>query len=187
MLFLQNYLAPDEADGLLNWCINNETSCWRQETFSIYGRTVTAPRWLTWFGEKDLNYRYSGIDHVATGWPDQLRTLRDAVSCEAGCSFNFLLLNRYDHGGHYMGWHRDDESAAAPQIASLSLGGTRRFRYRQGPGERSTAIDLTSGSLLMFDGRLQHTLTKTARRVPLRINLTFRQVAATPAMTEIKA
>lgn len=181
MFFLQNYLARDEAEGLLQWCLKSEAVCWQQETFSIYGRTVIAPRSLAWFGEKDLNYRYSGLDHVATGWPNRLCALRDAVSHEAGCDFNFLLLNRYDHGGHYMGWHRDDESAAAPQIASLSLGGTRRFRYRQGPGESSTALDLTSGSLLMFDGRVQHTLTKTSRTVPVRINLTFRQLASMPA------
>ena len=121
-----------------------------------------------------MNYRYTGIDHVAMGWPAQLIALRERVCAQAEQSFNFVLLNRYRHGGDYMGWHRDDERTAAPIIASLSLGARRRFRMRSGPGTKSCALDLTSGSLLLLDGRQQHMLAKSKREVGERINLTFR-------------
>jgi len=177
MEYVQNFLSDKEAQMLACWCLHSGALGWREETFSIYGRTVTAPRTATWFGDVGLNYRYSGIDHPASGWPVQLKGVHKRVNERTGRQFNFVLLNRYEDGSQYMGWHRDDEAAADPLIASLSLGGCRRFRYRAGPGEVSTAIDLSAGSLLIFDGRLQHTLTRTARDVPVRINLTFRSIA----------
>ena len=143
----------------------------------MYGRSVTAPRRLCWFGDAGINYRYTGLDHCAFGWPEPLRDVNDKVADQAGTRFSFVLLNRYDHGRHHMGWHRDDEAAAAPMIASLSIGAERRFRYREGPGCTSQGIDLAHGSLLIFDGRIQHMLTKTKRDVSTRVNLTFRQVA----------
>ena len=176
MEYVQNFLTDQEAQALADWCLRSDFVAWREEPFSIYGRTVTAPRTAAWFGDDGLNYRYSGIDHATSGWPGQLIDLHKRVNERVGCRFNFVLLNRYDDGSQYMGWHRDDEAAADPLIASLSLGGCRRFRYRTGPGAASTAIDLNAGSLLMFDGRLQHTLTRTARHVPVRINLTFRSI-----------
>ncbi|MCR9261348.1 MAG: alpha-ketoglutarate-dependent dioxygenase AlkB [Pseudomonadaceae bacterium] len=176
MEYVHNFLSDIETQVLTCWALNSDDLDWRAETFSIYGRTVTAPRTAAWYGDDGLNYRYSGIDHTTSGWPDQLKGLHQRVNERAGCHFNFVLLNRYEDGGQYMGWHRDDEAAAAPLIASLSLGGCRRFRYRTGPGETSTAIDLDAGSLLIFDGTLQHTLTRTARHVAPRINLTFRSI-----------
>ncbi|XOV81597.1 MAG: alpha-ketoglutarate-dependent dioxygenase AlkB [bacterium] len=176
MEFLPNFLSDQQAQRLAAWCLQSGALKWQQESFSIYGRQITAPRWSAWFGDDGLNYRYSGTDHRTSGWPDELRVLLNQVNVKADCRFNFVLVNRYDDGSHYMGWHRDDETGAGPVIASVSVGGTRRFRYRTAPGTASTAIDLSPGSLLIFDGRLQHTLTRTARNVPVRINLTFRSI-----------
>lgn len=177
MQHLPSFLSVAEADTLFAWCLRSPDVGWQQETFAIYGRSVTAPRRLCWFGDTGINYRYTGLDHRACGWPEPLRVIREKLARQSGTRFNFVLLNRYDHGQQYMGWHRDDEAAAAPVIASLSVGAERRFRYRDGPGHTSKGIDLAHGSLLIFDGRTQHMLTKTKREVSTRVNLTFRQVA----------
>ena len=67
----------------------------------------------------------------------------------------------------------------APMIASLSLGGTRRFLLKEATGDRH-AIDLASGDLLLMSGdsqrRYRHALPRTAKPVAPRINLTFRRV-----------
>ena len=128
MRFIEGFLAPAQAHDWLVQLENSDWVEWQRETFSIFGRQVDAPRTLTWFGDAGLNYRYTGVDHCAAlGWPEPLRRLKDQVEMTAGQSFNFLLLNRYANGSEYMGWHRDDEQGCRGDIASLSLGASRRF------------------------------------------------------------
>lgn len=175
---------------------------WHQEHIQLFGRRVQVPRSVAWYGDAGLNYSYSNTPHLAAGWSPALAELRDAVAAYSGARYNFALLNRYDDGGCYMGWHSDAEAVLgdAPTIASVSLGATRRFRVRskrptnerratmagavvktaQAPQRTSTALDLEHGSLLLMRGASQrdyeHCLTKTRRRVDGRINLTFRYV-----------
>ena len=96
---------------------------------------------------------------------------------------NSVLANLYRDGRDAMGWHSDDEPELGPRpvIASLSLGGTRRFvfRHRREP-ERKYELPLGHGSLLLMRGDTQadwkHALPRTARPVAPRINLTFRRI-----------
>ena len=174
VFYQRDFLPSKDADHWLNWLQQENNVAWAKESFSIFGRRVTAPRRLAWFGDAGLNYRYTGTDHMAEGWPTALSALRDRVQAVAAQEFNFLLLNRYANGQQYMGWHRDDEAGCAGNIASLSLGAPRRFRYESEINGKSEQIDLEHGSLLRFDGRRRHCLAKTVRPVEERINLTFR-------------
>ena len=174
VFYQRDFLPSKDADHWLNWLQQENNVAWVRESFSIFGRRVTAPRRLAWFGEAGLNYRYTGTDHMAEGWPTALSALRERVQAVAAQEFNFLLLNRYANGQQYMGWHRDDEAGCAGNIASLSLGAPRRFRYESEINGKSEQIDLEHGSLLLFDGRRRHCLAKTVRPVEERINLTFR-------------
>ena len=176
MHYAQNFLCDGDARRLFDWAENSPELVWQREEFAIYGRQVMAPRQLAWFGDADINYRYTGLDHLALGWPDLLASIRDRITDLSATSFNFVLLNRYANGKQYMGWHRDDEASSAPTIASVSLGATRRFRFRQLSKGSSEAIDLEHGSLLIFDGGVQHTLAATKQDVGVRVNLTFRNV-----------
>ena len=174
--YQQHFLTPQEADHWFIWLQNTTEVHWQQETFSIFGRRVLAPRQLAWIGDAGLNYRYTGLDHKGSGWPESLESLRARIERTAGQKFNFLLLNRYKNGQDYMGWHRDDEAGCQGDIASLSLGAERRFRIERGSAEERRHIDLEHGSLMIFNGRQRHCLTKTKRRVGERINLTFRLI-----------
>lgn len=167
------FLSQTDADALLSWT-TSDAVCWRRETFSIFGKTVDAPRRIAWFGDAGLNYRYTGLDHVAEGWPEPLQRVTRQLRERTARQFNFVILNRYDHGGHHMGWHRDDERAAAPVIASLSLGAVRRFRIQE--HERAHTVPLGQGALLVFDARHRHMLAKTAQPAGVRVNLTFRHI-----------
>ncbi len=185
MRFIEGFLSPAQAHDWLVHLEDSDWIKWQRETFSIFGRQVDAPRTLTWFGDAGLNYRYTGVDHCALGWPEPLRRLKDQVETAAGQSFNFLLLNRYANGSEYMGWHRDDEQGCRGDIASLSLGASRRFSIdRWAPRQQSNrqtlrqTIDLGSGSLLVFDGRQRHCLRATRKTCGVRINLTFRLISS---------
>lgn len=178
MQFIENFLTSGQAQDWMNKLDGAKTVAWQRESFRIFGRQVEAPRQLAWFGDSGLNYRYTGIDHLGEGWPDGLLHLKQQVEEVASQSFNFLLLNRYHNGRDYMGWHRDDEQGCLGNIASLSLGATRRFSIdTQQPPQRQN-FELSSGSLLIFDGRQRHCLRQTKRPCDVRVNLTFRLIAA---------
>jgi alkylated DNA repair dioxygenase AlkB len=82
-----------------------------------------------------------------------------------------------------MGWHSDDEPELGrnPLIASLSLGGERRFDLRRcGSGRIEHSLALTHGSLLVMAGATQHhwqhQVAKTRKACAPRLNLTFRWI-----------
>ncbi len=173
--YCADFLAGNEADQALQLFLQHPVN-WQQETFQIFGRQVLAPRRLAWFGDAGVNYRYTGIDHVAQGWPQWLHPLRQRVEDVASSSFNFLLVNDYRDGSQHMGWHKDNETGAAPLIASVSLGAQRPFLYRMDDGAASQRVVLEHGSLCLFDGQIRHRLPPARRVKHRRINLTFRQI-----------
>ncbi|MEQ8861378.1 MAG: alpha-ketoglutarate-dependent dioxygenase AlkB [Pseudomonadales bacterium] len=168
------FLAPAEADALFQDL--RDGVAWRRERLQLFGRPVTVPRLLGWYGDSGVNYRYAAADHLCEGWLPSLAALRARLRRELGLSSNLVLLNRYRHGRDYMGWHRDDETGLQPAIVSLSLGATRRFLLRPPGADRSWGLDLEHGSALTMDGRWRHSLPRTRRPVGERINLTFRLV-----------
>ena len=158
------------ADDLLRWAL--EEVPWRREELRIHGRDVQVPRLVAWFGEPGHTYRYSGLCHTASHWPDVLTTLRERLAETLQCRPNFVLLNRYRSGDDHMGWHTDDEPEMAGRFASISLGAKRRFLAR-GCGRPSLRFDLHHGSLLVMGGATPHSLPK-ASSAGERVNLTFR-------------
>ncbi len=172
--FHANFLSARASADLFALFMRNAR--WRVEEFPIFGKKVLAPRRTAWFGEAGVNYRYTSIDHVGSGWPASMIALLSKVGAFMEQKPNFVVLNHYRNGEDHMGWHRDDERGAYPQIASLSLGGTRRFRIEQESLGAPTSIDLVAGSLLIFDGRQRHQLAKTRHPCAPRINLTFRSI-----------
>ena len=147
------------------------------------GREVPSPRLSCWIGDPDAVYGYSGTRHSPHPWHPALQALRMRLRSELDVDFNSVLANLYRDGADGMGWHSDDETELGPEpvIASVSLGGVRRFvlRHRR-DATRRLALDLPDGSLLLMRGATQrdyrHALPKTARAVEPRVNLTFRRI-----------
>lgn len=176
------WMAPVEADRLLDECAAGLP--WTVHRVRLFGREQPSPRLSCWLGDPGAVYRYSGSRHVPHPWTPGLARLRDRLQALLGCPFNSLLANLYRDGNDAMGLHSDDEPELGrlPVIASLSLGGTRRFRlkHRETPVIQCT-LQLRHGDLLVMAGSTQrnyrHALPRTARPVAPRVNLTFRHVA----------
>ena len=151
---------------------------------TIAGKTHPIPRLQAWYGDAGSVYRYSGTTFVPHAWTAGLDDLRSRVETVCEARFNSVLVNWYRHGADGMGFHADNEPELGPQpvIASLSLGGTRRFvlKPQRGLDVESLAINLGDGDLLEMSGQTQHRwhhgVPKTANRVVPRINLTFRLI-----------
>lgn len=182
LLFDPAFLTPPEADALLARLAAE--AAWEQRTIRLFGQEFPQPRLTAWYGDAEARYTYSGLTWEPQPWLPALRTLRQRVEAATGARFNSVLLNLYRNGRDSMGWHADDEPelGAAPTIASVSLGATRRFRLRARAPlvQPAFGLDLAAGSLLLMRGATQqhwqHALPKTARPVGPRLNLTFRWV-----------
>ncbi len=160
---------------------------WQQDHITIYGKTLPVPRLQVWMGDPGAHYQYSGLALSPHPWNQTVATIKRHIEKISDHQFNSVLINLYRSGQDSNGWHSDNEPELGenPVIASFSLGATRRFRLRHKYRKDILpyTFDLISGSLLLMSGATQkywqHCLTKTARPVEPRINLTFRKVATT--------
>jgi alkylated DNA repair dioxygenase AlkB len=178
---LPGWLGEAEADALLEAL--REQTAWETHRIRIFGKEHDSPRLSCWIGDPGASYVYSRVRFEPRPWPEALAALRPRIDAASGVAMNSVLANLYRSGQDAMGWHSDDEPelGARPMIASLSLGGTRRFRFRHRRDHSKTfKMDLPHGSLLLMSGdtqaNWQHALPRTARPVAPRLNLTFRRI-----------
>lgn len=202
------WLSSAEADVLLTELRGRIP--WETHRIRMFGREIDSPRLSCWIGDPGEVYTYSRTRFEPRPWPSVLTDVRRRLTTALGVEFDSVLANLYRDGRDRMGWHSDDEPelGPAPTIASLSLGGARRFLLkpkawtrRAGGDDRSNvrgssdaagapkgeriALNLDHGSLLVMAGETQrhylHALPATAAQVAPRINLTFRRIVAREA------
>jgi len=155
---------------------------WHTDQIYMFGKLITTKRKVAWIADEGLSYTYSGVKKNPQPWTPELLFIKNKLEEIAKWKFNSCLLNLYHDGDEGMGWHSDDEpelNRAAP-IASLSLGGDRKFSFKHKADKESTSLTLENGSVLIMHAPTQehwhHSLLKTKRPVAPRINLTFRSI-----------
>lgn len=182
LIYLNNFLDKEEADHFFEHFKNY--SKWVQDEIKIFGKTHHLPRLTAWYGDPDCLYRYSGIKNEAEPWTSQLLDLRNRIiKILPTATFNSVLLNYYRSGVDKVGWHSDNEKELGqnPIIASVSLGASRKFQLRHRIDTHlKTELELSSGSLLIMLGELQHfwkhQVPVQKKVIDARINLTFRNI-----------
>lgn len=155
---------------------------WASQTITMFGKQYLEPRRTAWFGDDGASYTYSGITMTPFAWTPLLIMLRKICEEKSEAVFNSVLLNLYRDGNDKMGWHADNEPELGPEpvIASLSLGVTRRFRFRHRTSKEIVECELPSGSLVVMSGLSQqcwvHEVPRQKKISAPRINLTFRNI-----------
>lgn len=185
--FWPHFFNKDEANALYTQ-LEAELE-WQQGHIKIFGRTVAEPRLSAWYGDAGKSYTYSGKKQDPLAWHPSLWALKERLSRltpappSVSLRFNSVLANYYRNGQDSMGWHSDDEPELGPQpvIASVNLGETRRFLWRQKADKSiKQEIALTHGSVLLMFGNSQtlwqHAIPKAPKKDKGRINLTFRWI-----------
>jgi alkylated DNA repair dioxygenase AlkB len=180
---MNNFLSPDKSNNFFKIFQNNIN--WKQESVNMYGNTYDVPRKTAWYGDKDANYSYSGINCSPNIWSAELLELKNSIELLSSDEFNSVLLNMYRDGNDKVGWHSDNEKELGenPSIASVSLGTTRRFDLKHKTKSDKLSIELRHGSLLIMKGALQHNwlhqIPSQKRIKTQRINLTYRNIKTT--------
>lgn len=156
---------------------------WKQQKIKMFGRILDMPRLTAWYGDEGKKYSYSNVENIPLPWTETLIEIKEKVEQQAEEAFNSVLINFYRDGFDSMGWHKDDEKELGlnPVIASVSFGGTRKFKIKHvNQRELKADIELEDGSLLLMRGATQHywshSIPKTMAKVEPRINLTFRNI-----------
>lgn len=157
---------------------------WQHDEVILYGQHFKTERKVVWYGDQDYAYHYSGVVKQAQVWHPLLLALKQQIEQITGHVFNSCLANLYENGMQGVGWHSDDEPALRSShgeetvIASLSLGVTRKFRFKHKTQAENIDLDLYSGQMIVMRGQTQqhwkHMLAKSSKIVEPRINLTFR-------------
>ncbi len=180
--YIENAFSdPDAIFGALL-----DDTPWRQESIVLFGKKRPMPRLTCWMG--DAVYTYSGLENTPVPWLPAVVDIKRTVEELSGAAFNGVLLNLYRDGADSMGWHADDEATLGsnPVIASVSLGASRRMRFKAKIGAAAHVsgfeITLAHGSVLVMRGDSQrdwlHAIPKSKRVTTPRINLTFRNIVA---------
>ena len=180
----KNFFPKPEADALFKELI--EKVPWKQEPIKMFGKEIMQPRLTCWFGDPGIAYSYSGIRMENQHWNKPLLEIKSRVEGLAGVRFNGALLNFYRDGKDSMGWHRDNEKELGknPVIGSVSLGGTRYFKFRDRLTKKEIiTTELSNGSLLIMAGESQHfwehSIPKQSESANPRLNITFRVIQPT--------
>lgn len=155
----------------------------RNEIF-IFNKYYKVPRWQEAYGK---NYFFSGNTAIAKPITEQLKKYlnwanMNEIKNGRNGGLNGILVNWYQDGEHYIGWHSDDESQLdkkAP-IYTISLGSTRTFRIREKKNTKNTTdYELENNSFLIMGGEFQkyyqHQLPKRKKCKNSRISITIRK------------
>jgi alkylated DNA repair dioxygenase AlkB len=179
--YFPNFLNKEKADLLLQKLLKEVP--WQQQNIKLFGKEIPQPRLTAFYAEQGISYTYSGLQLKPNSFSTELWELKQKTQELSGFDFNTCLANLYRHGNDSMGWHADDEKVLGknPVIASISLGGIRRFQFKHKTNkDLKESIELQHGSLLIMKGSMQHfwkhQLPKTKKEVAPRINLTFRKI-----------
>jgi len=154
---------------------------WKRSNVTVYGKTYKTPRFQAWMGNKDIDANVYSLDN-RIDWIPEIEELVARLESLLNTTFNYVLLNYYETGQDYISYHADNEVLDDDDfIASLSLGGSRRFLVRPKPSKSEEKYEwvVNDGDLIVMDGKMQrsykHSVPKTTKPVEGRINLTFRK------------
>lgn len=175
-------LDADQAQQYFDYFL--KYLAWQHDEVILYGQYYQTARKVVWYGDENYQYHYSGMNKQALQWHPLLLKLKEYVEDLTGCQFNSCLANLYEDGMQAVGWHSDDEpSLVSPMsketvIASVSLGATRKFRFKHKQKDAKVDVNLSSGQLIVMKGATQrhwkHCIAKSTKVIEPRINLTFR-------------
>ncbi len=159
-----------------------------QSQVVIMGKKINIPRKQVAFGDPNIKYTFSGTTVKANDWNENnklceyIRYIRDKVSKRFHCDFNYVLINKYETGDQYIGFHSDDEKDLDldSPIVGVSFGSTREITFKHKEKNITKKLVLSNGSAYCMhyptNKKWKHAILKGKNIYCPRISLTFRKM-----------
>lgn len=179
--YYDNFLTKKFHDELFKE-LSDEVP-WTQGEYNMYGHAVKTPRLLYCMRDKDFDVTKVYKVTESMVWTKNMLKLKKMVEKKTNKKYSYAQLNYYRTGDDYIGYHTDSEVQDGDVIASISLGATRKFTFRQIDYKDNDSdiyvMDLEGGSLILMNEyaakkRWKHELPKMKDVEDVRINITFR-------------
>ncbi len=177
IIFYEKFIKSKKSKKLYDNIIKNLPL--EQGTYNMFGKEVKTPRLLWAVRDKDFDIKKSYKITESSTWNKKIEKIKTKVEKVINKKIKYAQINYYRNGDDYIGWHTDSEVIEGDLIASLSLGVTRKFQFKSISKKEQYEIDLTDGSLIIFDESAakldwKHRIPKQKNINKGRINLTFR-------------
>ncbi len=178
--YFENFMKEDESQKLMDELSKINYTV---DKVKIFGKTIDSPRKVAAFSSDEKTYSYAGYTRGSIKWTPELLKLKEKLEKVFGETFNYALVNRYNDGSDYIGWHADDEKdiREGSTIASVSLGQKRKFSIKdKGTGKEKYNVELENGSLISMERDMQkfykHCISRSKKEMTVRYNITFRNI-----------
>eukprot|EP00298_Acanthocystis_sp_HF-20_P029439 c8318_g1_i1.p1 GENE.c8318_g1_i1~~c8318_g1_i1.p1 ORF type:complete len:451 (-),score=159.68 c8318_g1_i1:70-1422(-) len=177
--YVPQYLTKEEGDILFKHLIDSKN--WAQGEYKIFGKPMKTPRLLWAMKDEKTNISNSYSLTGSTVWSEEVKNLRDKLSKYLNKTLTYAQMNYYRSGKDYVSWHSDQECQKDDIIASISLGETRKFCFKN-KNDKSIPkyeFELKHCDLIVMDyessnEKWKHTVPKQNDVKNPRINITFR-------------
>jgi alkylated DNA repair dioxygenase AlkB len=184
--YVENFYNDDETKKIIEHIESKYKFI--SPKIKIFGKIIDQPRETAWLGpklqkgEEDREHHKIEDDKNINLIRKKIeKTLKKINTISKKITFNACLINKYEDGQKSVGYHDDleDNLEDDPYIASLSLGATRKFKIKHKKSKKIIDIELKNGDLIIMGSKMQqhylHSVPKTAKKVGVRYNLTFRK------------
>lgn len=153
----------------------------KSNTIFIFNKEIEIPRKQQCYGK---SYNFSGKEHVSLDIPPIIQyyiDLANEIDEDKTNLFNMALVNWYENGNEYIGYHSDDEKQLIKDspIYCFSFGQERDFLLKDKITKKVTKIILENQSLVIMGGACQrthkHSIPKRLKIKNPRISITLRK------------
>lgn len=155
---------------------------WNELHLQMYGKVHKMKRLVhvmsDYANNNSLSIPYGGFG-VPTPWSSECQIIKNRLNQELGIECDTAILNLYKTGDDFIPYHSDRADIGYPNlVATVSLGGTRRFYLKNIENGSIIKTQLESGDLVIMSGDIQkkykHSIPKQ-KNVQPRISITVRE------------
>jgi len=135
----------------------------------MFGKTIDVPR----------NYALYGVSYAFAG---QRNMSNEVLPClEPFLQYgNSILINWYEDGTKYIGYHSDDEKGLVGEVFGFSYGAERKFKFQHKKTKEVHDLVLENNSLIIMKEHTQanykHSLPAMKKIMEPRISITVRTI-----------
>lgn len=156
---------------------------------TMYGKTIDTPRRFKVYGK---TYKFNGMtDDADEDIPDLVLPYLNIINI-MDSGYNSVLINWYEDGGEYIGYHSDKTDHLVPNsnIYGISFGSERIMRFKNKIDATTIDFKLEDNSIINMIGGcqsvFQHSIIQTKKVCGRRISLTFRKIISNDDIMEAK-